>query len=164
MGGKFSITLWTVPLRLINLHSVITLTSTLESLLQSRLEGDLSKKLNKKVCSSSNFLLSSKSQAAGCSSCFGENVFKMGPNPDKPARLIIRLLFGFASDLYLDLPYRSTYQFCRFGICWIGDRNNNLCDPYCWSTNLLIAETIFCTAGPWQHGLTLSPFAESGLW
>ena len=88
MGGKFSITLWTVPLRLINLHSVITLTSTLASLLQSRLEGDLSKKLNKKVCSSSNFLLSSKSQAAGCSSCFGENVFKMGPNPDKPLLLI----------------------------------------------------------------------------
>ena len=76
MGGKFSITLWTVPLRLINLHSVITLTSTLASLLQSRLEGDLSKKLNKKVCSSSNFLLSSKSQAAGCSSCFGEHNFQ----------------------------------------------------------------------------------------
>ena len=97
------------------LHSVITFISTLESLLQSRLEGDLSKKLNKKVCSSSNFLLSSRSQAADCSSCFGENVFKMGPNPDKPARLIIRLLFGFASDL--DLPYSSPYQFCRFGIC-----------------------------------------------
>ena len=97
--------------------------------------------------------------------CYSESTFLANTDPhstvswvDKPARLIIRLLFGFASDYYIILPYyiwqtqpiykywptfnrvlrerNSQSQICFLGKekrpGWLGRLLRNPCCCCCW--------------------------------